>query len=421
MPDQNRTSRIIIIADRIIDGLGGEVDKGSALVLEDGSIRGVMPKGEARATDQAQVIEFPGASVVPGLIDCHTHTNMPGNSRRGEDVNAEDDDELRLYRSFRNVRIALETGVTTLCDNGAWNDLGFRLKAAIEEGKVVGADVLACGNPITIRKGHCWFMGSEVSGPEEARAKAGQHLAAGADFLKAMTTGGSTLGSEPYAAAFQLEELQAITGAAREAGVYTVGHARCSAGINMAVDAGFSMIAHCVFAAPDQSYCFDEAVAEKLVENGVWNNPTLAIWESRLRLLKEKAEGQELTEEEKQEVAKGERAVQERVDECGRLKEMGGKFVAGSDCGWGAYPFGYFVREIEALARAGLTNMEALMSGTSEAARALNIIDRVGSLEAGKQADILVVDGDPLADLSTLTDVAAVFKRGQLVERRLTV
>ena len=100
---------------------------------------------------------------------------------------------------------------------------------------------------------------------------------------------------------------------------------------------------------------------------------------------------------------------------------MGGKFVAGSDCGWGAYPFGYFVREIEALARAGLTNMEALMSGTSEAARALNIIDRVGSLEAGKQADVLVVNGDPLADLSTLTDVAAVFKRGQLVERRLTV
>ena len=129
-------------------------------------------KGEARAATNARVLEYPGASIVPGLIDCHTHTNMPGNSRRGEDVNAEDDDELRLYRSFRNVRIALETGVTTLCDNGAWNDLGFRLKAAIEEGKVVGADVLACGNPITIRKGHCWFMGSEVSGPEEARAKA---------------------------------------------------------------------------------------------------------------------------------------------------------------------------------------------------------------------------------------------------------
>ena len=421
MPDQNGTSRIIIIADRIIDGLGGEVDKGSALVLEGDSIKGVMRKGEARAATNARVLEYPGASIVPGLIDCHTHTNMPGNSRRGEDVNAEDDDELRLYRSFRNVRIALETGVTTLCDNGAWNDLGFRLKAAIEEGKVVGADVLACGNPITIRKGHCWFMGSEVSGSEEARAKAREHLNAGADFLKAMTTGGSTLGSEPYAAAFQLEELQAITGAAREVGVYTVGHARCSAGINMAVEAGFSMIAHCVFAAPDQSYHFDQAVAEKLVANGVWNNPTLAIWESRLRLLREKAEGQELTEEEKQEVAKGGRAIQERIDECGRLRDMGGKFVAGSDCGWGAYPFGYFVREIEALARAGLSNMEALMSGTSEAARALNIIDRVGTLEAGKQADVLVVNGDPLAEPSALANVAVVFKRGRLVERRLTV
>ena len=421
MLDRNGTSKTIIIADRIIDGLGGGVDKESALVLEGDAIKGTMRKGEARSAANAQVLEYPGTSIVPGLIDCHTHTNMPGNSRRGEDVNENDDDELRLSRSYRNVRIALETGVTTLCDSGAWNDLGFRLKAALEGGEVIGADVLACGNPITIRKGHCWFMGSEVSGPEEARAKAREHLDAGADFLKAMTTGGSTLGSRPYAAAFRLEELEAITGAAREAGVYTVGHARCLAGINMAADAGFSMIAHCVFAAPDESYVFDEATAEKLVEKGVWNNPTLAIWESRLRLLREKAEGQALSEEEEQEVAKYEHSMEERADECGRLRDMGGKFVAGSDCGWGAYPFGYFAREIESLARAGLTNMEALMSGTSEAARALNIFDRVGSLEAGKEADVLVVDGDPLADLSTLADVAAVFKRGQLVERRLTV
>ena len=420
MPEHDGSGTSILIADRIIDGLGGDVDEGSALVLEDGLIKGVIPKAQARDAVLGPVLEYPGASIVPGLIDCHTHTNMPGNSRKGEDVNAEDDDEIRLTRSFRNVRIALETGVTTLCDLGAWNDLGFRLKAELEKGTVIGADVLACGNPITIRRGHCWFMGSEVSGPEEARAKAQAHLDAGADFLKAMTTGGSTLGTRPYAAAFRLEELQAITGAAREKGVPTFGHARCSAGIEMAVDAGFSMIAHCVFANPDESYQFYEAVAEKLVSKGVWNNPTLAMWQSRLRLLKEKAEGQELTDEDKQEVAKGERAVQERIDECSRLREMGAKFVAGSDCGWGAYPFGYFAREIEALAKAGLTPMEALMSGTSEAARALKISDRVGTLKAGKQADILVANGDPTKNPSVLADVAAVFKRGRLVERRLT-
>ena len=421
MPEHDGQGVTILLADRLIDGLGGSVDEGSALVLEGGRIKGLVPKAQVRDDAVGAVLEYPGGSIVPGLIDCHTHTNMPGNSRRGEDVNAEDDDELRLSRSLRNVRIALETGVTTLCDNGAWNDLGFRLKTELEQGSVVGADVLACGNPITIRKGHCWFMGSEVSGPEEARAKGQEHLDAGADFLKAMTTGGSTLGSKPYSAAFSLEELQAITGAADERGVYTVGHARCLAGINMAADAGFSMIAHCVFATPDESYRFDQATAEKLVERGVWNNPTLAIWESRLRLLREKGEGQELTEEEKQEVAKGEHAIQERIDECSRLRAMGVRFVAGSDCGWGAYPFGYFVREIEALARAGLTNMEALLSGTSEAAKALRISDRVGTLEAGKEADVLVVNGDPLADPSKLADVAAVFKRGQLVERRLTV
>ncbi len=420
MPENDGRGTTILIADRIIDGLGGDADEGSALVLEDGLIKGVIPKEQARDSSTGPVFEYPGASIVPGLIDCHTHTNMPGNSRKGEEVNAEDDDEIRLTRSFRNVRIALETGVTTVCDLGAWNDLGFRLKAELEKGTVIGADVLACGNPITIRKGHCWFMGSEVSGPEEARAKAREHLDAGADFLKAMTTGGSTLGTQPYAAAFRLEELEAITGAAREKGVPTFGHARCSAGIEMAVDARFSLIAHCVFADPDESYSFNQDVAEKLVSNGVHINPTLAMWQSRLRLLREKAEAQELTEEDKQEVAKGERAVQERKDECGRLKEMGAKFVAGSDCGWGTYPFGYFSREIEALARVGLTPMEALMSATSEAARAMKISDRVGTLEAGRQADVLVANGDPSKDPSVLADVAAVFKRGRLVERRLT-
>ena len=97
MPDKDGKSKTIIVADRIIDGLGGAADKESALVLEGDSIKGVIRKGEARAAANAQVLEYPGASVVPGLIDCHTHTNMPGNSRRGEDVNTHDDDELRLY------------------------------------------------------------------------------------------------------------------------------------------------------------------------------------------------------------------------------------------------------------------------------------------------------------------------------------
>ena len=408
----------IIKADRIIDGLGGPAREGLALVLQGSRIRSVIPHSQIPdgCGEQVETYEFPGGTALPGLIDCHTHTNMPGDGRKGEEVDAEDEDDTRLARSLRNVRLALETGVTTLCDNGAWNSLGFTLKENLRNGEVTGPRVLVCGNPITRKRGHCWFMGSEAEGLDGVRTTARNLLDSGADFLKVMTTGGSTLGTFPYSTAFSREELGAIVGEARSRGVFTVAHARCTAGISMAVEAGFDMIAHCVFARSDESYEFDPRVAERLIEKGVWVNPTLAIWQSRVRILRAKAQQEKLAPDEKRELAKGEKGTLERRDECRRLRQMGARFVAGSDCGWGFYPFGYFAREVQALGEVGLSPVEAIAAGTSDAARALNIFDKVGSLEAGKEADVLVVRGDPARDLSALADMLAVFKAGQRIE-----
>lgn len=410
------TSIKFIRADRVINGLGGPAQEGVVLILEESRVSGIYPSSQVPVPEDAPVetYDFQGGTVLPGLIDCHTHTNMPGDGRTGEEVD-KDSDDVRLARARHNVRKALETGVTTLCDNGSWNSLGFSLKKEIQTDQLDGPDVLACGRPITKTKGHCGFMGSEAEGIAGVGEAANHLLNEGADFLKVMTTGGSTLGTDPFSPAYSQQELTAIVQAARRKNKYTVAHARCTQGIAMAVEAGFDMIAHCVFAGPDGSYRFDPLVAEGLAKRGVWVNPTLAIWRSRLELLKAKAEHEKLTPEEEDQVDKGERAFLERLDECQRLMQMGAKLVAGSDCGWGVYPFGFFVREIEALRETGLSPMEAILSGTSEAAKAVGISHRVGSLAPGKEADVVVVWGDPTKDVSALGQVMAVFKRGRYV------
>ena len=412
MAQSQDNSTITIRAERIVDGLGGRPLEGSALLIQGSRIEGIVGVGEAPSTT---IHDYPGCTVLPGLIDCHTHTTMPGNGRTGEDVNGESD-EPRLARARDNIRGALETGCTTLCDNGAWNQIGFTLKREVQEGVIIGADVLVCGNPITIMRGHCWFMGGEVEGVDGAREKARYFLDQGGDFLKIMTTGGSTLGTKPYSSAFSSEQLEAIVEEARNRDKYTVGHARCKAGISMATEAGFNMIAHCVFADPDENYSFDPALGQRMADKGVWNNPTLHIWRSRVVELKAKAETQELNDEELQQIEQGERVFRERTDECGRLLEMGVGFVAGSDCGWGVYPFEHAVAwEADALVSVGFTPMQAIQASTSEAAKAIRISDRVGSLEQDKQADILVVKGNPLEDIGALMNVVQVYKAGRPV------
>ncbi|MFQ5873603.1 MAG: amidohydrolase family protein, partial [Dehalococcoidia bacterium] len=347
---------------------------------------------------------------------CHTHTNMPGDSRKGEEID-DDSDAARLSRARHNARIALGSGVTSLCDNGGWNRVSASLKREVQEGKANGPEVLVCRSPITKARGHCWFMGGEANGVDSVRETARRFLDEGADFLKVMATGGSTLGTNPFSPAYSTEELAVVVDEARQRGKFTAAHARCTQGIAMAVDAGFDIIAHCVFATPEGSYRFDQRVAERLVEKGVWVNPTLHIWRSQLLRLRAKAEREPLTKEEEAEVAQGERIHHERLDECNRLTQMGVKFVSGSDCGWGIYPFGFFAREIEALVEAGLSPMKAILSATGDAARALGISDRVGSLAPGKQADILVVQGDPVEDVGVLGRVVEVFKAGRPVLR----
>ena len=406
----------IIVADRLIDGLGGPARKGVALSVKNGFISRIdaLDRTPLPESGPAEVLRFPNATLLPGLIDCHTHTNMPANGRSGEDV-IPDGDDLRLLRSARNARTALRSGVTTMCDNGAWNRTGFALKEGILHGEVAGPNLLACGRPVTVTGGHLWYMGSEADGVDGVRQATRQLLKEGADFIKVMATGGSTLTSYPFRPAFAVEELKAIGAEAQNQGRVVAAHCRSNKGMQNVLEAGYNGIFHAFFVDEEGLPSFDPEIVERIAHQGVWVNPTMHIGRSGIWALERKKEEGVLTEEEETKLLKGYENSKVRLEQCSRMVDMGVRFIAGSDCGWGNYPFGQLAYEIECMVMAGLSPMQAIESATHQASIALGIQDTVGALEPGKKADLLVVEGDPSANILDLANVLAVFKAGARV------
>ena len=415
----SKGSVMVLQADRLVDGRGGPLQENMVVVMVGNQIKEVVQKEQLSTIrpDECEIHEFPGANLLPGLIDCHTHTNMPADGRSGEEV-IPDGDDIRLLRSARNSCAALESGVTTMCDRGAWNQTAFSLKKGIQQGLVEGPRLLVCGRPVTTTGGHCWFMGSEADGVDGVRRATRQLIKEGADFIKVMATGGSTVTSDPYRPAYTVDELRTIADEAHRRQKVVAAHCRCTEGMSYALEAGIDIIVHGFFAGEDGIRRFDRQVADRIAKDSVWVNPTLHIARSRMWRLQQKKEGEGLTEQEEDRLARSEESYGMRIQECGQLIQLGVKLVAGSDCGWGVYPFGQFAHEISALAEAGLTPMEAILAGTRNCAQAIDILGQVGTVEAGKEADLLVVEGDPVEDIAALNKVVAVFNGGQMVGAR---
>ncbi len=406
----------VITGSLLIDGLGGAPVERGAVVVEGSRISWAGPEKDMprREGQEAQTHNFPEGCVMPGLVDVHTHTNLPGDGTAVEEASDEPDEMLTL-RSAWNARKHLETGVTTARDNGGKNLTTMYLKEGIERGFVPGPRMVISGRPITITGGHCWPMGGEADGVDGVRQAARRLIKEGVDFIKIMTTGGGTRSSFPMLPSFNLDELQAITYEAHLFGKLVGAHCSSTQGIINSLDAGADMLIHCTFFEPDGSYKYDPKVGERIAETGVWVNPTLHVGTATLLVLKARQRERELSHEEKELLETTKRRLEQRLDSCRRLVEAGAKMVSGSDSGWSNYPMGRFQREVEEMMDIGLSGMNAILSGTREAAKSIGMEDLVGSLEPGKEADVLVVKGNPAQDIGALSRVEAVFKAGDRV------
>ena len=409
---------LLITADRVIDSKGGPPIDNGAVLVHDGKIVSVGRAAEVSAPEGASVEthHYPGCTVLPGMVDCHTHHNGFGDGRMGDDLTLLAD-EILTVQAARNARASLYSGVTTIRENGPKNVTMFRLRDSINAGLTIGPRMVLCGRPVAIIGGHMGYFGGEVTGPDQTRALTRELIKEGADYIKITATGGSTRTSFPLRPSCTVDELKAVTEEAHKVGKLTATHCLSSQGIANSLDADVDMIIHCSFRDADGTDNFRQDIAERIGEKGVYVNPTLHVGRSSAWTLAHKRDDVGLTLQEAAALDETRRGMEERLDHSRRMIEMGLKVITGSDSSWGNYKLGNTVYEAELLVHAGYTHLQGVLSVTSWAAAALDMDDEVGTLEAGKLADVLVVDGNPAEDINDLWNVRDVFFGGNKLER----
>lgn len=406
--------RFTLAASYVYDGTGARHES-AAVVIENGRVAALEDHVDLREETEHAVADFSGFTLIPGLIDNHTHMTLPGDGTAAEDAVAQGEARL-LLKSADNARRALKSGVTSARENGAPGLTAFALRAAIAEGSIPGPRLFVSGRPVTVTGGHCWMFGGEADGVEGVRHAVRRLVRDGADFIKVMATGGTTRGSLPYRAAFHAEELAAVVQAAQQLERQVVVHATSTEGIVGALSAGVDYITHCAFYEPDGTYLFRDDVAREIADRGVWVNPTLHIHRTKVRRLERLAEERPLSLEEIADLDRLRTRYAERCDNFFRLSQAGVRFAAGSDAAWGLFPMGQFAQEMDAMVEAGLPRKQALLSATADSARSMRVDREIGSLEVGKVADVVVIDGDPEQDILALGRVVAVFQAGVRVD-----
>lgn len=358
--------------------------------------------------------DFPECSILPGLVDAHTHLNLPGDGR-GILEALSDSDDVILMRSTRNAGIALRNGVTSLRDNGGRGRTVFSLRQAITDGIVPGPRLNICGWPITITMGHCYTMGGEADGIDEVTKAVRRLIGEGADYIKVMASGGSTPSSFVLLPSYTLPELRAIADETHRFGKLLAAHCTCTQAVINAVEAGADMLVHCQFREPDGSWRYQPEIVERIAQAEIWVNPTLHIARSQYWALCAKKDKEGTSSQLDSELDAAEKNWNIRCEMFHLMVNEGIKMVAGGDTGWSYVKFGDFVYEIGAMHESGLSAIRAIRSATADAAQSIGMGDKVGTLEIGKEADILIVEGNPLKDIMNLSKVKAVFKAGERV------
>ena len=406
----------ILKAARLIDTAAEAVQEQAAILLEGNTVRQIGTAETVHAPEGASVqeIDYGDATILPGLVDSHVHLNGIGDGRAGDEL-VTLPDEVLTVQAAQNARRHLYSGVTTLRDCGAKNSTTFMLRQAVDLGIVPAPRLILAGRPVAIIGGHLSYFGTAATGVDECRAAVRQLIKEGADFIKITATGGSTRTSHPLRPSFNVEELRAICDEAHRFGKHAAAHCASSQGMVNSLEAGIDTIIHGVHKDPDGSDTYRPDITERIAKQGVFVNPTLGQGVARIRMLEDL---EDLTAAQQAELDAARQTSDARMDHFARMRDAGVIMAAGSDSAWSYYPMGDYQTDIEAHAMAGMSNMEAIVSATRDAARSCCIDSLVGTLDPGKQADVLVVNGNPLDDLADLRQVADVFLAGARIDRQ---
>ena len=364
MPDQDYQFTILRAA-QLVDGTGGPVSEGAAILLEGDTIRQIGTRETVRAPEGATVreLDYGDATILPGLVDCHVHLIGIGDGRAGDEL-VTLPDEVLTVQAAQNARRHLYSGVTTVRDCGAKNRTTFLLRDAVDMGILPSPRLVLSGRPVAIIGGHLSYFGIQATGPDQCRAATRQLIKEGADFIKITATGGSTRTSHPLRPSFDVDELRAICDEAHKFGKHAAAHCASSQGMANALDAGIDTIIHGVHKEPDGSDVFRSEISQRIAAQDVFVNATIGASVARIRSLEARGS---LTTDEQVDLETSRSASEVRMDQFARMREDGVVMAAGSDSAWGYYQMGDFQTEIEAHVMAGMSNMEAIVSATRDA------------------------------------------------------
>jgi imidazolonepropionase-like amidohydrolase len=401
---------LTITADRLFDGTGAAALPRPLVRTGGGRILSIEDHLSAPHRGPGDRFDFPGCTLLPGLIDTHVHlvfAALETNEEVVAQVQRESDEEL-LARALNNARRALRAGLTTVRDCGGKGRIVQQVRDRIRGGEAEGADVLACGMPITTRTGHCHWLGLTADTPAEGHAAAQRMLAEDADFLKVMATGGNmTPSSDPLRAQYEPQTLCLIADLGRAAGKHTAAHVMSRAGLPGAVAARARTIEHCDWRVEENRYLFDPDLARRMIDQEQYVGLTMAGIARRAFL---------------PQVARMDSPIVRRLDARFAAERQtigaGVKYTLHSDAGVRMTPIDRFDLGLRsAVLELRLTPAEVLRAVTGTAAAALGLPDR-GVAAVGKRADLVVVEGNPLEDIACVGQVRAVMKAGRWVYRR---
>ncbi|HEX6511874.1 MAG TPA: amidohydrolase family protein [Chloroflexota bacterium] len=400
---------LVLKPGMLIDGTGAPPRRGQAVSVEHGRIEWIGPAGELAATPDVQLIEAPNATLLPGLIDCHVHLMCPAERCEPATYLAASDQEL-LVRAVAKAQAGLRAGMTTMRDLGSREFLLSAVRDAIAAGHLQGPRLVLAGPAITRTGGHFHYLGLQADTAEELAAAVCRVCEGGADVVKIMATGGrTTIGTDPEAPQYSAEQLRVAVEQAHALGRRFTAHAHGVEGIRNAVAAGVDCLEHCSWVGPGDRTAYDPGLAERIVDQGIYVSPTFG-YRARLsapELLEFLPPGE------------GQRAADNQETRFAAMREMialDAMLLASSDAGMPNTHTHDFAHTLWVLVeRLGMSPLRAIRAATSLAAEALGIARETGAIAKGKAADLLLVDGDPSTDITTLQRVHTVIRKGNVV------
>jgi imidazolonepropionase-like amidohydrolase len=352
-----------------------------------------------RVARAAAEIEGNGRTLTPGLIDCHVHLSFDGKGDfAGEAVGLTP--ERAAIKAVRNAARNLAHGVTTVRDLGGVGSAMCELQRAVDEGIVAGPRILAAGRALTVTggHGHNLALAREVDGPDSVRQAVREEIKGGARVIKVMATGGVlTPGISATFTAFSAAELAAAIDEAHKWGRGVAAHAIGAEGARNAVLAGVDSVEHCVQVDAD--------LAKEMKARGTFRSPTLCA----IRGILDNAD-----EVPDYAVQKAASLEAEGRDSFRRAVRAGVRHVCGTDAGTPFNPHGNAPRELIHMVAWGMTPLKAMQAATVNGAELLRL-PLVGTIEEGKEADVVLYDGNPLEDMSTLLEPVLVLKAGDVM------